>query len=98
MIMKKTAFFLFFVVLVLVSCKKQYTCRCSVSVYDYNKPAPRTIKSESAPMDAKMTKKQAEEVCDHQEAALNATYRNLFYSLTFSTTVGAKAESDCNLQ
>jgi hypothetical protein len=96
--MKKTALLLFFVTAVLVSCKKQYACRCTVSVYDYNETVPRVFKSETTPIEKKMTKKQAEDMCDHQEAALNATYRNMFYSLTFSTAIGAKATSDCVLK
>ena len=96
--MKKTALSLFLLAVVFVSCKKKYTCSCTVSVYDYNQTVPRVFKSENTPMDAKMTQKQAEDACQHQQAALNATYRNLFYSLTFSTTVGAKAETACEVK
>jgi hypothetical protein len=96
--MKKTALLLFLMAVSLVSCKKQYTCRCTVSVYDYNQTVPHVFKSESAPIAEKMTQKQAEDVCQHQQAALNATYRNLFYDLTFSNTLGARAEAECKLQ
>jgi hypothetical protein len=96
--MKKTALLLFLLAVGFVSCKKQYTCRCTVSVYDYNETIPHVYKSESTPIAEKMTQKQAEDVCQHQQAALNATYRNLFYDLTFSSTLGAKAEAVCNLQ
>lgn len=69
-----------FSVLALASCKKKYTCDCSTVVsesrgggttnYLFTFPADKKQYSE------KMTKKQAEAACEHQQNAIETVFKN----------------------
>jgi hypothetical protein len=64
------------VFLLFIYCKKQYSCRCTTTVVDqYNS---YHFNSSAAKMSQKMTKDQAQSVCDREAANATATYSNFF--------------------
>jgi hypothetical protein len=68
----KNFIFLIILLATVTSCKKKYNCYCSTTVTrgylnDFHI-------SKSKPMSEKMTKKQAQAVCDHEETTIQDTY------------------------
>jgi len=80
----------------LASCKKQYDCSCGTTIkyssgQDY-------YTSKTAPMDKKMTKKQAEGVCENEAYNINATYMNLLTNNGTTSSGGVSATTNCNIK
>ena len=74
----KKLFILSFVLIFVCSCKKQYNCSCSTTVV-YPDGSQGTSSSQNKAMSAKMTKKQAQSVCDQEAISINSTFIK-FYS------------------
>lgn len=89
--MKRTLHFVF-LFLLLSSCKKNYLCRCSVTIMESG--IPFKFSSSVRPVEEKLTKKQAKAVCKNQEEQLFTSYGNL-YSNNGTTTFTETIISEC---
>ena len=97
--MKKTAF-LILVILASASCKKKYACHCSTTV-SYNSFTQYIFISKTTSISEKMTKKQAQSVCDDETANLNATYANISSNNGTRNNTGGNqmtSSASCNLE
>jgi hypothetical protein len=76
----KTLYFLLFVLLGLVACKKSYTCNCTTTTAakDPKYPSVITNVSETKSYSEKMNEKQAKSACSHQAETIKSTYDNSF--------------------
>ena len=62
--------------LTLISCKKEHSCRCSVTV---NYPSGKeNFNSKTVMLAEKCTKDQAKSICNAEELNLEVTYQNIF--------------------
>ena len=76
--MKKFRFVVLLAGLALASCKKEYSCDCTstVTFTDNGFSYTQYFKNESTPYSQKLSEKQAESVCDHEEETIASTLRN----------------------
>jgi hypothetical protein len=95
--MKNATLFLI-LVLFLVSCKKKYNCSCSTTIIDTYYYSQAYHVSETKPMSKKMTKKEAEAVCEHEEKNINDTYMNLFTNSGTQSSYGMSATTVCKIK
>jgi hypothetical protein len=79
--------------LVLSSCKKNYKCSCRTVVNYWG--GSETFTSEAKPMEKRLTKDQAEAVCDREATALDEVYKNFLSNNGAWSTNGAYARSTC---
>jgi hypothetical protein len=76
-----------------VACKKEYTCDCKTTVTSSN--SIEYAKNDSKSYGAKMTKKQAQSACEHEETGLETSYTDVFKNLG---ATGYTFKSDCALK
>jgi len=78
--MKKIMIMAVFASLTAASCKKSYTCNCTTTDRDSSGSTVQTYtyKNSSTVYSEKMSKKQAEAACKHEEQAVHSTYSNWF--------------------
>ena len=95
------SFFLFALLLLsLSSCKKSYTCDC---VTTENKGRrgfvmTSTYKNTSTSYSEKMTKKQAQAACKHEEEAITSSYKNWRTENGTTADPDANTSTSCNLK
>lgn len=78
--MKKTNLLgVLFASLLIVSCKKSYTCDCVTTEVISSNSSTQTLKynNSSTPYSEKMNEKQAKSACQHEQDELVATYNAL---------------------
>ena len=86
-----------FIVVTLLSCKKQYTCSCNTTFYDQG--AQTIFNAKQIPISKKLTKKQAQSVCDHEANNLDTLWYNYATNYGNSPLIsGEKFYSSCALQ
>lgn len=78
------------------SCGKKYNCHCN-STLNFNSGGTVFCTSDSSPMNEKMTKKQAQAVCDREASNIHETYKNIFSNNGSSTSFGS-SKTNCTLQ
>lgn len=81
---------------VAVSCKKPYTCTCTTTT-TYSGGSPDINKSHVKEYSEKMTQKQAESACDHEEQAIKSTFDASFTENGSQPAFG-QVSTTCELQ
>jgi hypothetical protein len=82
------------------SCKKAYTCNC-VTTDTYTDPSGNetyVYKNTSKAYSAKMSKKQAESACDHEETAVHSTYLNAYTDNGSSPDPTFSTNTECSIK
>jgi hypothetical protein len=72
---------LFVIGLAMTSCKKEYTCNCITTDTTGGGPA-LAVSNKSTAYSAKMTKKQAEAACKHEETAVQSNFESFGEAIT----------------
>jgi len=77
---KKSVLPLALVLFSLVSCRKQYTCNCTLTftTNDNGTQYTSVYKNTATTYDEKMKEKQAKAACDHEATAMQSTFTGLF--------------------
>ncbi len=93
----KKLFIFSFVLIFVCSCKKQYNCSCITTVIYPDGSQGNSI-SQNKVMSTKMTKKQAQSVCDQEAVSINSTFIK-FYSNNggFNPPLYSEANTKCTL-
>ncbi|MBA2613118.1 MAG: hypothetical protein H0U95_14205 [Bacteroidetes bacterium] len=94
----KYIYILPFLIIAFSSCKKKYNCHCNTTASFTNSGNTGSYNSKTAPMNKKMTKKQATAVCADEAKNLDATYANFITNNGTSSSNGVTAHSVCSLQ
>lgn len=89
-------FYPIFFILILSSCKKDYNCSCR-SVFNYP-GGSETFLSSQKPLEKRLTKKQAQAICDSEAAALEKTLNNWWTNNGTWASGGTYARSSCKLE
>lgn len=95
----KTFFLIALMILGLSSCKKKYTCDCITTENKGRRGFVMisTYKNSSTPYSEKMTKKQAEASCKHEEEAISSSYKNWRTENGTTADPDASTSTSCNL-
>ena len=98
--MKRTIPVLFAIAAVLAGCKKTYTCECvTTDRYDDGSTVETvTYKSAGGEYSAKMSKKQAEAACNHEEEATESAYTNWWTDNGTVPLDGISTSTECTLK
>ena len=92
----KKLFIIGFVLLFVCSCKKEYNCYCNTTVI-YPDGSQGVSNFQGKAMSSRMTKKQAQSVCNQEALSINSTLIK-FYSGNGSYQQYAEANTKCTLQ
>lgn len=97
----KKIFLALLVITLSTSCKKKYNCVCKTTYLytsSYYGPGQNTFVSQTIPMNEKMTKKQAQSVCDHEAKTIDETSYNLITGNGAYSSGGSSATTSCLLK
>jgi hypothetical protein len=92
----KRIVFILIAFMLLTSCRKKYNCFCNTTIQfnmgqDY-------YTSRNTPISEKMTKKQAQAVCDHEADDINQMYTNYWTNSGNYSANGTTFYTQCILQ
>ncbi|MGZ3930546.1 MAG: hypothetical protein ACXVPQ_08325 [Bacteroidia bacterium] len=99
--MKKHYFIFCFASFLFICCKKEYTCDCKITWTHFNGSNSVTTDwpGTSESFTKKMTKKEAQSACDHEQSAILTNFMNAFTDNgNESLPEGEKFSSSCSLK
>lgn len=80
--------------LLLVSCKKLYTCNCSTVSNTPSSSGSLITNTKSVQYNEKMTRSQAKAACEHEQASIKSTEESFFLNSGYTVT----ANTSCVIQ